>query len=83
LQALQAQYAEDALRYSQLGLGVSARELGWVTRPLWCYDYSALFWNPAGLALERDNEFSIGLSNLGIQMMFHTSAQKLPRIAMF
>jgi len=34
LQALQAQYAEDALRYSQLGLGVSARELGMAMRPL-------------------------------------------------
>ncbi len=66
LQALQAQYAEDALRYSQLGLGVGARELGMGNATVGgVNDYSALFWNPAGLALERDNEFSIGLSNLG------------------
>ncbi len=66
LQALQAQYAEDALRYSQLGLGVSARELGMGNATVGgVNDYSALFWNPAGLALERDNEFTIGLSNLG------------------
>ena len=66
LQTLQAQYAEDALRYSQLGLGVSARELGMGNATVGgVNDYSALFWNPAGLALERDNEFSFGLSNLG------------------
>ncbi|MGD1044343.1 MAG: hypothetical protein ABR936_03320 [Bacteroidota bacterium] len=65
LQALQAQ-SEDALRYSQLGLGVSARELGMGNATVGgVNDYSALFWNPAGLALERDNEFSFGLSNLG------------------
>ena len=66
LQTIQAQYAEDALRYSQLGLGVSARELGMGNATVGgVNDYSALFWNPAGLALERDFEFSLGLSSLG------------------
>jgi long-subunit fatty acid transport protein len=63
---LQAQLAEDALRYSQLGLGVGARELGMGDATVGgVNDYSALFWNPAGLALERDYEFSIGLSRSG------------------
>ncbi len=66
LQLAQAQYAEDALRYSQLGLGVGARELGMGNATVGgVNDYTALFWNPAGLALERDNEFSFGLSHLG------------------
>jgi long-subunit fatty acid transport protein len=63
IQLVNAQYAEDALRYSQLGLGVGARELGMGNATVGgVNDYSALFWNPAGLALERDNEFSFGLS---------------------
>ena len=54
LQGLHAQYAEDALRYSQLGLGVGARQLGMGNATVGRVDdYSALFWNPAGLALER------------------------------
>jgi long-subunit fatty acid transport protein len=66
IQSVNAQYAEDALRYSQLGLGVGARELGMGNATVGgVNDYSALFWNPAGLALERDNEFSLGLSRLG------------------
>jgi long-subunit fatty acid transport protein len=66
IQLVNAQYAEDALRYSQLGLGLSARDLGMGNATVGgVNDYSALFWNPAGLALERDNEFSIGLSSLG------------------
>jgi long-subunit fatty acid transport protein len=65
-QTSQAQYAEDALRYSQLGLGVGARQLGMGNATVGGVDdYSALFWNPAGLALERDFEFSFGLSWLG------------------
>jgi hypothetical protein len=54
------------LSYSQLGLGVSARDLGMGNATVGgVNDYSALFWNPAGLALERENEFSFGLSHLG------------------
>jgi long-subunit fatty acid transport protein len=66
IQITQAQLAEDALRYSQLGLGVGARELGMGNATVGgVNDYSALYWNPAGLALERDFEFSFGLSRLG------------------
>jgi long-subunit fatty acid transport protein len=66
IQIVNAQYAEDALRYSQLGLGVSARQLGMGNATVGgVNDYSALFWNPAGLALERNFEFSFGLSSLG------------------
>ncbi len=66
LQITQSQLAEDALRYSQLGLGVGARELGMGNATVGgVNDYSALYWNPAGLALERNFEFSFGLSRLG------------------
>jgi long-subunit fatty acid transport protein len=65
-QHVYAQYAEDVLRYSQLGLGTSARQLGMGNATVGgVNDYSALFWNPAGLALERNFEFSFGLSSHG------------------
>ena len=58
-----AQNTEDAIRYSQLGLGVSAQQLGMGNAAVGgVNDYSALFWNPAGLALERNFEFSFGFS---------------------
>jgi long-subunit fatty acid transport protein len=60
-----AQFAEDALRFSQLGLGVGARTLGLGATSVGVVDdYSALFLNPAGLAVVRDFEFSVGLSHL-------------------
>ena len=62
-----AQYAEDALRFSQFGLGVGARSLGMGNATVGTVnDYTSLFWNPAGLALERNYEFSLGLSNNGV-----------------
>jgi long-subunit fatty acid transport protein len=62
----QAQTVADGVRYSQLGLGVGARELGMGNATVGgVNDYSALFWNPAGLALDRNFEFSFGLSRLG------------------
>ncbi|HEY6951665.1 MAG TPA: hypothetical protein VI758_04615, partial [Bacteroidota bacterium] len=62
-----AQYAEDALRFSQYGLGVGARSLGMGDAAVGSVnDYASLFWNPAGLALQRDYEFSFGLSNNGM-----------------
>ncbi|HWP82160.1 MAG TPA: hypothetical protein VNN76_05860 [Bacteroidota bacterium] len=62
---LSAQFAEDALRFSQLGLGVGARTLGLGGTSVGVVDdYSALFLNPAGLAVVRDFEFSVGLSHL-------------------
>ena len=57
-----AQYAEDALRFSQFGLGVGARALAMGNATVGSVsDYSALFWNPAGLASIRSYEFSVGL----------------------
>ena len=58
-----AQFAEDVLRFSQFNVGVGARSLGMGNVGIGLADdYSSLFRNPAGLALVRDNEFSIGLS---------------------
>jgi long-subunit fatty acid transport protein len=63
LQGAYAQLIEDALRYSQLGLGVGARQLGMGNAAVGGVDdYSALFWNPAGLALIRDYELSFGMT---------------------
>jgi hypothetical protein len=62
LQGAYAQLIEDALRYSQLGLGVGARQLGMGNATVGGVDdYSALFWNPAGLAVIRDYELSFGM----------------------
>ena len=61
-----AQFAEDALRFSQYGLGVGARSLGMGNAAVGSVDdYTSLFWNPAGLALQRNYEFSVGLMNSG------------------
>ena len=58
-----AQYAEDVLRFSQMGLASGARSLGMGNASVGvAEDYSALFWNPAGLAQLRSYEFSVGLS---------------------
>ncbi|HVN49324.1 MAG TPA: hypothetical protein VMU30_10965 [Bacteroidota bacterium] len=60
---LDAQILEDGLRYSQAGLGVGARELGMGNATVGgVNDYSALFWNPAGLAFDKNFEFSFGLT---------------------
>ena len=60
-----AQFPEDALRYSSPGLGVGARSLALGTAYTGiANDFSAVFWNPAGLGQIRTNEFSVGLSNL-------------------
>jgi hypothetical protein len=61
-----AQYAEDALRFSQYGLGVGTRTLGMGNAAVGSVnDFTSLFWNPAGLALEKNYEISVGLSNNG------------------
>lgn len=61
-----AQYAEDVLRFSQLGSGSGARSMGMGNAAVGVADdYSAIFWNPAGLAQLRNYEFSAGLSFLG------------------
>jgi hypothetical protein len=65
-QTASAQFAEDALRFSQYGLGVGARYLGMGNATVGqVSDYSSLFWNPAGLALQNNYEFSFGMTNNG------------------
>jgi long-subunit fatty acid transport protein len=59
-----AQFAEDAYRYSSTGLGIGARALGMGGAYIGVADdYSASFWNPAGLAQLRRLEFTGGLTN--------------------
>lgn len=61
-----AQWAEDALRFSQFGSSVGARSqaMGNTTVGI-ADDFSALFGNPAGLSQQKSFEFSIGLSSYG------------------
>ncbi len=60
-----AQFPEDALRFATPGLGVGARAIGMGGAYTGvANDYSALFWNPAGLAQLENGEFSLGLSHL-------------------
>ncbi|MEW6509703.1 MAG: outer membrane protein transport protein [Bacteroidota bacterium] len=59
----QAQFPEDALRFATPGLGVGARAIGMGGAYTGvASDYSAIFWNPAGLAQATYGEFSAGLS---------------------
>jgi hypothetical protein len=63
---VQAQYPEDALRLATPSYGVGSRALGMGNAYTGvASDYSALSWNPAGLAQLHDGEFSFGLSQLG------------------
>jgi long-subunit fatty acid transport protein len=60
-----AQYLEDALRLGQFGTGVGARALGMGNAYTGiASDYSAVFWNPAGLTQALHGEFFLGLSYL-------------------
>ena len=60
-----AQFPEDALRYSSLGFGVGARSLGMgMAFTGIANDFSATYWNPAGLGQLQLSEFSVGLSHL-------------------
>ncbi len=60
-----SQFPEDALRLATPGIGVGARALGMGNAYTGvASDYSALYWNPAGLAQLRLGEFSVGLSHL-------------------
>ena len=60
-----AQFPEDALRLSTPGFGVGARALGMGNAYTGvASDFSALYWNPAGLAQIEYGEFSGGLSYL-------------------
>jgi long-subunit fatty acid transport protein len=63
-----AQFPEDALRFATPGLGVGSRATGMGGAYTGiASDYSALFWNPAGLAQMEHGEFSLGLSHLNFQ----------------
>ena len=60
-----SQFPEDALRFAMPGVGVGARSLGMGNAYTGvANDYSAIYWNPAGLVQLEHGEFSIGLSNL-------------------
>lgn len=60
-----AQFIEDGLRLAAPGLGVGARSLGMGTAfTAVANDYSAAYYNPAGLGQIKLNEVSFGLSNL-------------------
>ncbi|MBM4159709.1 MAG: hypothetical protein FJ217_01280 [Ignavibacteria bacterium] len=72
--AAQAQFAEDALRFSTFNVPVGARSAGMGNTSVGiAADYSALFTNPGGLALVRSFEFSVGLtnSNFGNDLTFY------------
>jgi long-subunit fatty acid transport protein len=66
IQITQAQYAGDALRFSQFGSTVGARSQAMGNTNVGIADdFSALFGNPAGLSQQKSFEFSVGLSRLG------------------
>jgi long-subunit fatty acid transport protein len=59
-----AQYADDALRFSSIGFGVGSRALSMGGAYIGVADdYTAVFWNPAGLAQMRRLEFTGGIVN--------------------
>jgi hypothetical protein len=63
-----AQIPEDALRLGTPGIGVGARAIGMGGAYTGvASDFSALYWNPAGLAQAMHGEFSVGLNynNIG------------------
>jgi len=62
-----AQFPEDALRLATPGFGVGARSMGMGNAYTGvASDYSAIYWNPAGLAQAQHGEFSVGLSFNGL-----------------
>ncbi len=62
-----SQFPDDALRYSMLNSGVGARAIGLGLAYIGVSDdYSAVFWNPAGLAQIRRFEFAGGLNYLAL-----------------
>jgi long-subunit fatty acid transport protein len=61
-----AQFPEDALRLSLSGLGVGARALGMGGAYTGiANDFTATYWNPAGLGQIRQFEISGGIDHLG------------------
>ncbi|MDH7514355.1 MAG: hypothetical protein QHI48_00565 [Bacteroidota bacterium] len=62
-----AQSIEDALRIALPPQTINARSSGMGNAFIGVADdFSALFWNPAGLGLLRESEFSVGLTNLSV-----------------
>jgi long-subunit fatty acid transport protein len=60
---VQAQFPEDALRFSTPGIGVGARAVGMGGAYTGvAADFSALYWNPAGLAQLSYGETTVGLA---------------------
>jgi len=61
---LHAQFTEDALRFASPGRGVSSRALGMGNAYIGVADdFSATYWNPAGLAQMRRIEMTGGITN--------------------
>ncbi len=57
------QFPEDALRLGLSGAGVGSRSLGMGNAYTGvANDFSAIYWNPAGLAQLQSSEFSFGLT---------------------
>ncbi len=63
--SVHAQYIDDAIRLGQFGSGVGARALGMGDAYTGvASDYSAVYWNPAGLTQALHGEFFLGMSYL-------------------
>jgi len=87
-----SQYKEDAYRLSYLGTGIGARSLGLGTAYTGIADdFTAVYWNPAGLGQIENNEISGGLSHfsyendntfLGKKESFSSSATNLDNIGL-
>ncbi len=65
--AAQAQFLEDALRIARPTEAAGARSAAMGNAFIGVADdFSAIHWNPAGLGLIRESEFTIGLTNLSV-----------------
>jgi hypothetical protein len=74
-----AQIPEDALRLGTPGIGVGARAIGMGGAYTGvASDFSALYWNPAGLAQSVHGEFSVGLNynNIGNSSTYYGTDEK-------
>ena len=76
---LMAQIPEDALRLGTPGIGVGARAIGMGGAYTGvASDFSAIYWNPAGLAQAVRGEFSVGLNynNVGDNSTYFGTADQ-------
>ncbi len=65
--SVQAQYPIDALRYSFANLGSGARAMGMGGAYVGVADdFSAIYWNPAGLGQIHQFEFTGGFDNINV-----------------